>query len=479
MPLYSVSSPQFSASRSYNSRGTPTTTTPRSKPLTTQRGRGSTTTSAPLTTAGRGVGQPVTTRADIPSTVGGGRQGFRPDRVTNPLVSATSRYVERVMPTIVPNAQRQLATNQFVDQLSPLLAKGMADAEIAPQLSEFQLQMGLNNSGYAAQVEGFNAARQQAADEYAYAMASLANSARGQTDKRWLLDAQLALQQKYYDRLAEMYRDQTSAANRQSPLLAAQKADNQNLYNITVGGLERDRAQAIDEDEVARFNITQRAATEAGWQNKGVKLRTRTQANDFSRAIADVEAGLEKARIGKDANDRELTEKELQIADQLAQLQRDSAGAEDRRIGDYQQYLYDVSTLGRQAAQDRLDAKRAADNRRNQLASIAAQQQQASVNRQLTNSNLSLQMLQAQQNAATQAMSYIGNYKQMLHNTGQSSQAQRFFDWFLDDATKRQGVPMEQAVQFLAGYLQAGNPLVIPPNAARAAAGRYKMGNLR
>lgn len=477
MALYSVSSPSFSSSRSYGSaasRGMPSA--PKSKPLGSSQSRAGY--SSTTTTAGRGIGTPKTTPGPT-TTAGRGRAGYNPPPAPNPLVTSTVNYVNRETADLARRLPSLRAQIDMVNNLSPLLAKGEADRQAAPELTALMMQGGLNDAAYAAQVEGFNAARQQAADDYSNAMAALANSDRGRADKRWLLDAQLQLQQRYYDRLAQMNAEQTAATQRQNPLLAAQKQDNSRLYELAVGALGRERGEVTDQNALAIFGNNQKAATEAGWQNKGFKIRSKTQAASFDRAIQGIESDLEKARIGKDANDRELTEKERQIADQLSQLGRDAAGNEDRRVGDYQQYLYDVSTLGRQAAEDRLRAKQAADNRRNQLASIAASQQQASVQRQQNNVNTFLQASQVQQQAAQNAMQYIGSFNQMLQQTGQMGQAQRFYDWFIKDAVERQGIPQEQAIQFLAGYIQAGNPLVIPPNAARAEAGRYKMGRLR
>lgn len=354
-------------------------------------------------------------------------------------------------------------TNRITDSLAPQIANTLANSEINPLINELNLQIGLNGQQYASQLVGFDASRQKALDDYNNAMAALQISERGRTDKRWLMDEMLKLQMRYYDRINQSIGDQSNAAQRQTPLIAAEKADNSRLYEIKAGELGRAKEGATDDNAMKQWELDQNAATGAGWQTKGYRIRTKTQTREYERTMANIEGDLETARINRDANDRNLTEKEAQVKDQLAQLFRDGAANEDKRVGDYLQYLYDVSELGRGAAEDNLRARQAQQTRDYQRTMIDSQQQQALVDRQRADSQLRNQQTQTQIDANKRAIDYLGTVKASLRSTGQDAQAQRFFDWFLSESTKK-GASRDDALSYLASYVAAGNPLVIPAN---------------
>lgn len=351
--------------------------------------------------------------------------------------------------------------DQIANGIAPQIANTMAKSETDPLINELNLQIGLNGSQYANQLVGFDAQRQKATDDYNNAVEALKISERGRTDKRWLMDEMLKLQMAYYDRINASLVDQAAAAQRQNPLLAAEKADNSRLYELKAGELGRAKESATDDNAMKQWEMDQNAATGAGWQTKGYKIRSKTQTKEYERTMANIESDLETARINRDANDRNLTEKEAQVKDQLAQLWRDGAANTDKRVGDYLQYLFDVSELGRGAAEDALRARQAQQTRDYQRTMIDSNQQQALVDRQRSDSQLRMQQQEALNNSHQNALVYLGQVKQSLAATGQDQQAQRFFDWFMAEST-RKGATQEQALSYLASYVGAGNPLVIP-----------------
>lgn len=366
-----------------------------------------------------------------------------------------------IVKSVVPQAQQAANTNGIIDSIAPTIANNMAKSEVDPLINELNLQIGLNGQQFGAQLVGFDAQRQNALNEYNNAMEALKISDRGRTDKRWLMDEMLKLQMRYYDRINAGLADQTGAANRQTPLLAAEKADNSRLYELKAGELGRAKEGATDDNAMKQWELDQNAAIGAGWQTKGYRIRSKTQTKEYQRTMANIEGELESARINRDANDRNLTEKEAQVQDQLAQLVRDGAANEDKRVGDYLQYLYDVSELGRGAAEDNLRARRAAQQRDYQNSMIDSAQLQASIDRQRSDSQLRNQQTQTINDSHQNALNYLGTVKAGLASSGQDQQAQRFFDWFISEGV-RKGATREQALDYLASYVQAGNPLVIP-----------------
>lgn len=375
----------------------------------------------------------------------------------------------------LPKAAADSRTQDITDSLAPTIANNMANSEIDPLMNELNLQIGLNGNQYAAQLVGFDAQRTNALNEYNNAVQALQISERGRTDKRWLMDEMLKLQMRYYDRVNEGLVAQAGAAERQNPLIAAQRADNSRLYELKAGELGRAKEGATDDNTMKQWELDQNAATGAGWQTKGYKLRSQTQTKEYQRTMANIEGDLESARINRDSNDRDLSEKEQQIKDQLAQLWRDGAANTDRRVGDYLQYLFDVSELGRGAAEDRLRATRAAQQRDYQNTMIDSAQMQAEVDRQRSDSQLRNQQTQTQMGAQQNALNYLATVKASLAQTGQDTQAQQFFNWFLSEGIKK-GATREQALNYLASYVQAGNPLIIPRSTPQNGRGGERYG---
>lgn len=411
------------------------------------------------------------------STASQAGAGSPPGRPATPLTSgSTGTYAPTDTGTGLgrvvglQGAQGQANTDSLLRTYATGLAKGAVDRQNAPQYLDLQSQIGYNNSDLASKNLGFADARQAAANDYANSMALLANSSRGLTDKRWLLDEQQKLAQRYYDRLAAQNVDQTAAAQRQNPLLEAKRADNSALYQLTLGegGRNRDRVQAsiadaTNQNALDKFNLNGEAATGLGWNTKGYKLRNTVMQDAFGNKIAnynrdieDIGAALEKARIGTNANDRDLTEQEAQIRDQLAQLGRDNVGNEDKRQGDYLQYLYDISDVGRQEAENRLRAKMAADQQQAINNQIAQAQRQAQIATQRGNTSLGLQQTQLINSAPMAAAQQMTYWNQLAQ---QDPNARAFLQW-LD--TQLIGLTPEEKANYVAAYMQGGGQLRLP-----------------
>lgn len=397
-------------------------------------------------------------------TAGYSGSGFDWDsNVGRNMIGAVNRFVTDQLRTV--------STQPAYDWWSTAQARGLANAAIQPELNTLNYQNALTQSGLAMTQQVGQAAVAYANAEYQNALASLANSERGRTDKRWLLDEQLKLQQRYYDRINAALGDQTNAANRQLPLISAARADNTALYNIDVGELTRKKGTLTDQTEAERVAMQGRAATGHGWQSKGYRMEKRHLGSQFDRGMADIEGNLEKARINRDATDRNLTEEERKVQDQLRQLVRDGAANEDKRVGDYLQYLYDINEMGRQAAEDKLRAKQAADSRNYTLAKIAAEQERARTDAQTSSVYNQTQRDALLQGAAGNAAQYLGAVQAQAEATGTGTQVRNFINWFYKDAA-RQRLSRQQADAFLVNYIQSGQPMVIPRAARPTNLGR-------